>query len=77
MATNVFLVFFYGYDAQQLRYLEKWYFTFSYGIPGIPALAYIILGRIGHPIIGPATLWCWVAIDVDWMRIAFFYAPAW
>jgi hypothetical protein len=93
MATNVFLVFFYGYDAQQLRHLEKWYFAFSYGIPGIPALAYVILGRTGHQIMGSATLWCWVVsavsisvavvinlyqkTDVDWMRIAFFYAPVW
>ncbi|USP82638.1 hypothetical protein yc1106_09912 [Curvularia clavata] len=77
MATNVFLVFFNGYDAQQLRHLEKWYFALSYGIPGIPVLAYVILGRTGHKIIGSATMWCWVAVDVEWMRIAFFYAPAW
>ncbi|CAE7206534.1 hypothetical protein P3342_011379 [Pyrenophora teres f. teres] len=77
MSTNVFLVFFYGYDAQQIRDLEKWYFTFSYGIPSLPAIMYVILDHTGHPVIGSATLWCWVAIDVEWMRIAFFYAPAW
>ncbi|CAA9965411.1 hypothetical protein PTMSG1_08770 [Pyrenophora teres f. maculata] len=38
---------------------------------------YVILDHTGHPVIGSATLWCWVAIDVEWMRIAFFYAPAW
>ncbi|EMD65419.1 hypothetical protein COCSADRAFT_25062 [Bipolaris sorokiniana ND90Pr] len=77
MATNVFLVFFYGYDAQQLRHLEKWYFAFSYGIPCIPVIAYVVLSRTGHPVIGSATLWCWVSVDVEWMRIAFFYVPAW
>ncbi|EUC47845.1 hypothetical protein COCMIDRAFT_34586 [Bipolaris oryzae ATCC 44560] len=77
MATNVFLVFFYGYDAQQLRHLEKWYFAFSYGVPCIPVIAYVVLSRTGHPIIGSATLWCWVSFDVEWMRIAFFYVPAW
>ncbi|EMD90018.1 hypothetical protein COCC4DRAFT_125199 [Bipolaris maydis ATCC 48331] len=77
MATNVFLVFFYGYDAQQLRHLEKWYFAFSYGIPCIPVIAYVVLSRTGHPVIGSATLWCWVNVDVEWMRIAFFYVPAW
>ncbi|CAN9173900.1 unnamed protein product [Alternaria alternata] len=60
MATNVFLVFFYGY-----------------GVPAVPVLAYFILDRTGHQVIGSATLWCWVASDVEWMRIAFFYAPAW
>ncbi|KAF1838756.1 G protein coupled receptor family protein [Decorospora gaudefroyi] len=77
MATNVFLVFFNGYDAQQLRHLEKWYFVFSYGLPGIPSIVYVILGRTGHQIMGSATLWCWVKADVDWMRIAFFYGPVW
>ncbi|KAF7564742.1 G protein coupled receptor family protein [Pyrenophora tritici-repentis] len=77
MSTNVFLVFFYGYDAQQIRHLEKWYFAFSYGIPALPAILYVILENTGHPVIGSATLWCWVATDVEWMRIAFFYAPAW
>jgi hypothetical protein len=77
MAMNVLLVFFYGYDAQQLRHLEKWYLIFGYGLPGIPALTYVILDHNGSHIIGAATLWCWVAPHVDWMRIALFYAPVW
>jgi len=77
MATNVLLVFFHGYDAQQIRHLEKWYFAFSYGVSAVPAITYVILDHTGHQIIGSATLWCWVAIDAEWMRIAFFYAPAW
>ena len=56
MATNVFLVFFYGCDSRQLRHLEKWYFIFAYGIPAIPALTYIILDHTGRRIMGPATV---------------------
>ncbi|KAF1841632.1 family A G protein-coupled receptor-like protein [Cucurbitaria berberidis CBS 394.84] len=77
MALNVFLVFFYAYDSHQLRHLEKWYLLFAYGVPAIPALIYVILDHTGHRILGPATLWCWVAKEVDWMRITFFYAPVW
>ncbi|CAO2657270.1 Nn.00g033960.m01.CDS01 [Neocucurbitaria sp. VM-36] len=77
MAMNVFLVFFYGYDSQQLRHLEKWYLLFAYGVPAVPALTYVILDHSGYRIMGPATLWCWVAKDVDWMRISFFYGPVW
>ncbi|EOA81274.1 uncharacterized protein SETTUDRAFT_157224 [Exserohilum turcica Et28A] len=77
MAVNVLLVFFYGYDARQLRGLEKWYFVFSYGVPAVPVVIYVSLDHVGRPIIGSATLWCWVAVEHDWMRIAFFYAPAW
>ncbi|KAH7078815.1 hypothetical protein BKA63DRAFT_563484 [Paraphoma chrysanthemicola] len=78
MATNVLLVFWYGYDAQQLRRLEKWYLLFAYGIPMVPPIVYVILDHHSHTrILGPATLWCWVVKDVDWMRIAFFYGPVW
>ncbi|KAH3950238.1 hypothetical protein HBH98_021900 [Parastagonospora nodorum] len=78
MATNVFLVFWRGYDAIQLRHLEKWYLLLAYGVPAIPPLVYVILDHVWKtPIMGPATLWCWVASDYDWMRIALFYGPVW
>jgi hypothetical protein len=78
MATNVFLVFWRGYDAQQLRHLEKWYLLLAYGMPAIPPLVYVILDHTRSTrILGPATIWCWVAKEVDWMRIAFFYGPVW
>lgn len=77
MATNVLLVFFYGYGPQQLRHLEKWYLLTAYGIPAIPAISFVIVDHTKQRIIGPATLWCWIRKDVDWMRIAFFYAPVW
>ncbi|KAF1913937.1 hypothetical protein BDU57DRAFT_407653, partial [Ampelomyces quisqualis] len=78
MATNVLLVFWRGYDATQLRHLEKWYMLVAYGIPAIPPMIYVILDHQKEvPILGPATLWCWVAKESDWMRIAFFYGPVW
>jgi hypothetical protein len=80
MALNVMLVFFRGYDSRQLLRLEKWYLLFSYGGPGVIAIAYIIMNHHGpnaRKVIGPATIWCWVGKDVEWMRIAFFYAPIW
>jgi hypothetical protein len=57
MATNVFLVFWRGYDALQLRHLEKWYLLLAYGVSGIPPLIYVILDHIWPiPILGPATV---------------------
>jgi hypothetical protein len=78
MAANVFLVFWRGYDAVQLRHLEKWYLLFAYGLTAIAPIIYIILDHSKEkPVSGPATLWCWVGKNADWMRIAFFYAPVW
>ena len=57
MATNVFLVFWRGYDAIQLRHLEKWYLLLAYGVPAIPPLVYVILDHVwAAPIMGPATV---------------------
>jgi len=59
MAMNVMLVFFHGYDSRQLHGLEKWYLVFSYGVPGVTAIIYVILDhtlRSKSTIIGPATV---------------------
>ncbi|CBX94804.1 hypothetical protein IAQ61_009462 [Plenodomus lingam] len=77
MATNVLLVFFFGYNSDQLHKLEKWYFLLAYGIPGIPAIIFVILDHTGQSVVGPAVIWCWISREHDWMRIAFFYAPVW
>ncbi|KAF2230667.1 hypothetical protein EV356DRAFT_536155 [Viridothelium virens] len=79
MALNVYLTFFRGYTANDLRRLEKWYFLGCYGVPFIPALVYLVVQSAGGPknIYGNAMIWCWVSLDYDWMRIAFFYAPVW
>ena len=57
MALNVMLVFFRNYDSDQLHHLEKWYIVFSYGVPFIPCLSFIIIDHYGKQrIIGPATV---------------------
>lgn len=56
MAINVLLVFFYGYDSDRLHAKEIWYFVFAYGVPGLPAIAYIILDHTGNPVIGTAAV---------------------
>ncbi|KAF2735095.1 hypothetical protein EJ04DRAFT_492119 [Polyplosphaeria fusca] len=78
MALNVMLVFFRGFNSRQLRKLEMWYFLCCYGLPGIPAITYLIMDHTRQdPIIGSATIWCWVSKKSEWMRIAFFYGPVW
>jgi hypothetical protein len=57
MAINVFLVFWYGYNAQRLRYLEKWYLLFAYGLPAIPPIIYVVLDHHSKTrIMGSATV---------------------
>ncbi|ESZ93378.1 hypothetical protein SBOR_6240 [Sclerotinia borealis F-4128] len=78
MATNVYLVFFYRFDAVQLKKLYPYYALICYGLPFIPAMVCLFVetdkkGRI----YGNATLWCW--IDGPWaaLRIYSYYAPIW
>ncbi|KAI1750105.1 G-protein coupled receptor [Xylaria castorea] len=78
MAFNVYLTFYWKYDAQKLRRIEKWYLLICYGVPLPPALAFIFIstekkGRI----YGDAILWCWVSSKWDILRIATFYGPIW
>jgi len=77
MACNVYLTFYYKFDAEKLRTMEKWYFLGCYGVPFIPALVYIFIDTNGHRMYGNATLWCWVSGSYDYMRIATFYGPVW
>jgi hypothetical protein len=43
MAVNVFLTFQTTKIHVNLRKLEKWYFLLCFGLPGIPAITYLIL----------------------------------
>jgi hypothetical protein len=57
MATNVFLVFWHGHNAQELYYLEKWYFLFAYGLPAVPPIIYVIIDHQSNTrILGSATV---------------------
>lgn len=78
MALNVYLTFYHRFDGPMLRNLEKWYFLACYGIPFVPALAFVFVqnSQQGH-MYGNATLWCWVASKWDVFRIATFYGPVW
>ncbi|KAK3940789.1 G-protein coupled receptor [Diplogelasinospora grovesii] len=78
MAVNVYLTFYFKYDAQQLRKMELPYLLACYGLPFIIAIVFIFIstpdkGRM----YGNATLWCWVANKWDIFRIATFYGPVW
>lgn len=77
MACNVYLTFFWKYDAEKLRSMEKYYFIFCYGVPFVPAFLFLFItaGR-GH-MYGNATLWCWIDSEWDIFRIATFYGPVW
>ncbi|KAK4127467.1 family A G protein-coupled receptor-like protein [Parathielavia appendiculata] len=78
MAVNVYLTFYFKFDAQRLRRMEVPYLLLCYGIPFIVALVLIFIstpekGRM----YGNATLWCWIAPKWDVFRIAIFYGPVW
>ncbi|KAI0515391.1 G-protein coupled receptor [Xylaria bambusicola] len=78
MAFNVYLTFYFKFDAEKLKRIETWYLLICYGLPFPPALAYIFIhtqekGRV----YGDAILWCWVNSNWDVLRVATFYAPIW
>ncbi|KAI4602045.1 hypothetical protein KJ359_010911 [Pestalotiopsis sp. 9143b] len=77
MAVNVYLTFYYKFDAERLRKVELWYFLFCYGIPFVPAIAFIFVSDQRGRMYGDAALWCWVAQEWDVFRIATFYGPVW
>ncbi|GJN81189.1 hypothetical protein PLIIFM63780_004721 [Purpureocillium lilacinum] len=78
MAINVYLTFYYKFDAQRLRKMELWYLIGCYGIPFIPAFTFIFVRNSrGQRVYGNANLWCWVSPDYDILRIAVFYGPVW
>ncbi|KJZ79348.1 hypothetical protein HIM_01499 [Hirsutella minnesotensis 3608] len=78
MAINVYLTFYRKFDAERLRRMELVYLLGCYGIPFIPAFAYIFIRNSqGDRIYGNAVLWCWISPQFDILRIATFYGPVW
>ncbi|KAH8802649.1 G-protein-like protein coupled receptor [Xylogone sp. PMI_703] len=78
MSINVYLVFFWRFDASRLKKMYWIYGLACYGLPFIPAMVCLLLktkekGRI----YGNATLWCW--IDNEWapLRMYSYYVPIW
>ncbi|KFY80789.1 hypothetical protein V498_08777, partial [Pseudogymnoascus sp. VKM F-4517 (FW-2822)] len=78
MALNVYLTFFHRFSGEQLIALEPYYLAFNYGVPFIPAIAFVFIRNEerGH-IFGDATLWCWVRSEWSILRVATFYGPVW
>ncbi|PNY24449.1 G-protein coupled receptor 1 [Tolypocladium capitatum] len=78
MAINVYLTFYYKFDAERLRRMEIWYLLGCYGIPFVPAFIFIFArNQQAQRIYGNATLWCWISSDYDVLRVACFYGPVW
>ncbi|KAF4441862.1 G coupled receptor like [Fusarium acutatum] len=78
MAINVYLTFYFKFDARRLRKMEIPYLIGCYGIPFVPAFVYIFIkNEEGHRMYGNATLWCWVSMEWDIWRIITFYGPVW
>ncbi|OAA66169.1 GPCR, family 2-like protein [Cordyceps fumosorosea ARSEF 2679] len=78
MAVNVYLTFYYKFDAVALRRMEIPYLVLCYGVPLIPAFVFIFVeNQHGVRVYGNALLWCWISSDWDIWRIAAFYGPVW
>ncbi|KAI0805552.1 G-protein coupled receptor [Xylaria sp. FL0064] len=78
MAFNVYLTFYFKFDAEKLKRMEKWYLLICYGVPFPPALAYIFVStKSKGRIYGDSILWCWVGSSWDVLRVATFYGPIW
>ncbi|KFY80643.1 hypothetical protein V499_00534 [Pseudogymnoascus sp. VKM F-103] len=78
MAFNVYLTFYHKFGVARLKKMEKWYFLLCYGLPFIPAFAYIWAQSPGKGrIYGNALLWCWITPEYDYLRVATFYGPIW
>ncbi|KAI0472153.1 family A G protein-coupled receptor-like protein [Xylariaceae sp. FL0804] len=78
MAFNVYLTFYFKFDAERLRKMEIYYLIACYGVPFIPALVFVFVSKpSAGRMYGDATLWCWIADDWDIFRVATFYAPVW
>ncbi|KAG6029263.1 hypothetical protein E4U41_000441 [Claviceps citrina] len=78
MAINVYLTFYFKFDAARLRQMEVPYLIGCYGLPAIPAVVFLFIRNSdGVRVYGNATLWCWISPEWDVLRIAIFYGPVW
>lgn len=78
MAMNVYLTFYWKFDAERLRRLEIVYIICCYGVPFVPAFVFIWINTASKGrFYGDAVLWCWVADNWDIWRVLTFYGPVW
>lgn len=78
MAFNVYLTLFRKHNSSYLKSLEWRYLALCYGIPF--TIAFVLLfptPTSRSKIYGDAVLWCWIAEDWDFLRVALCYGPAW
>lgn len=71
MASNVFLTFYRQFDVGRLRKKEPLYVVLCYGVPFVPALAFIF-AKNGNGVraYGNANLWCWITVEWDAWQLA-------
>lgn len=55
-AVNVMLVFYYHYNAEQLRRLNPIYWVICYGVPAIPSFFSLFYKKMGKHMYGDATV---------------------
>ncbi|UNI17608.1 hypothetical protein JDV02_003939 [Purpureocillium takamizusanense] len=78
MAINVYLTFYFRFDARRLRKMEVPYLVVCYGLPFVPAFSYLFIrDKSGMRIYGSSGMWCWIVPKWDYLRIATFYGPVW
>jgi hypothetical protein len=78
MAINVYLVFFRNYSVDRLRSLDIIYLLACYGLSFVPALVFLFISNESRGrMYGPATIWCWISSEWDFMRIIFLYGIVW
>lgn len=77
MAINVYLTVYRNFDIKRLHQMERIYLLACYGIPFVPAVTYIFIRHNGQRVYGDAILWCWIASDLEALRMVTAYAPVW
>jgi len=78
MAVNVYLTFYFRFDAHALRRIEVPYLFLCYGIPFVPGFIFLFIKNSeGQHVYGAAGMWCWITPQWDPLRIATFYGPVW
>ncbi|KAB8069034.1 slime mold cyclic AMP receptor-domain-containing protein [Aspergillus leporis] len=78
MALNIYLTFYQGYSAKDLKKLEKWYFLLCYGLPLPLAITLLLIETEERgKIYGPALIWCSIREPWQFLRLVCFYGPVW
>ncbi|KAF3004094.1 hypothetical protein E8E13_003630 [Curvularia kusanoi] len=78
MTLNVIRIIIMRFDGRKIRSFDKWYFLAAYGIPAVAAATYVLHDQFSdNYIVGPVGLWCGITPNFLFIRVAFFFFPAW